>query len=969
MMLLYNVSLDYNSLTMPNNAKKLNIAHLNIRSIRNKTAELIHFISTNSIDIMSVNETYLTPSVKISIKNYTILRRDRSNKKGGGVCLIVHQSIDHSIIDIDGLDNNDELLVIELPSVLVDQQKLVLATYYNAPNQTVKISILDKIFKISKNTILLGDLNAHHEDWLSVKSNESGKVISGFLNDNELVLVNKLIPTYQPIYRTNYTSIIDLAISDEITYDSINDFNTCDSLNSDHLTISFSLNHNGDKVGTPPFNTNIEFKVSCCHLGLLEEELKRNSKLLNYDELKCAKDIDDLTQKITEIITRSVKDSTFSKNLKINASKFLVLPKHIIALIKKKRKIRKKYHVTQDKRFKVEFNALNSTIKKEISIFKSNKWKAFCTSLNNFHISDSAFWKKINSIDKSENCFTAPCLNYKESVTSNPKITSSIFADELETVFQNHINDEFDLEFENLVNQTFPRLFETEINTDCHFTNIFEIKSILSCIRGKGSPGPDKITNKALKLLPDPYIKTLVDLINSSMKFGHVPAIWKKALVSMIHKPMKNPKLALSYRPISLLNTLSKLLERVIYTRLLDWCNTHNIISVFQSGFTNGRQSKDNIFRLIQDTQQSFNRNMSVGAVFIDIEKAFDRVWHKGLIFKLSSINVPTYLGSWIKNYLTNRSFQVKVLGELSSNRLIQAGIPQGSILGPILFNIYFNSIVEEITSNWYMNVALYADDLSLWVSSPYINILNKHIQITLNSIMIWMNKWKMVVSETKSVVTLFTSHGMIDSNKLIVYYNGSQLKPDNHPKLLGITFDRGLKFNKNTSIVIRRCRQRLNMLRSIKGKKWGVSSFIILTSYKVLIRSIIDYSSLTIPLLSPTNVNQLEVVQRNAIRIAYRFPLSVSFDQLMVTSKLPCILERSICQIDKYLKKSMKYNNIPVKKNIQNYVQNIDLHEGGTANMKTIIRSTLLGNLLISRYSNSQLYLFNRPEGSITFH
>ena len=359
---------------------------------------------------------------------------------------------------------------------------------------------------------------------------------------------------------------------------------------------------------------------------------------------------------------------------------------------------------------------------------------------------------------------------------------------------------------------------------------------------------------------------------------------------------------------------------------------------------------------------------MSVGAVFIDIEKAFDRVWHKGLIFKLNSLNLPAYLGSWIKNYLKNRSFQVKVLGELSSNRFIKAGIPQGSILGPILFNIYFNSIVEEITSNCFTKVSLYADDLAFWVSSPYINILNKNIQTTLNLIKTWMNKWKMVVSETKTEATLFTSHGMTDSSKLSVYYNGTRLKTENYPKLLGITLDRGLKFNKNTNIMIRRCRQRLNMLRSIKGKKWGVSSFIILTSYKVLIRSIIDYSSLTIPLLSPTNVNRLEIVQRNAIRIAHRCPWTVPFSELLETSKLVTIYERSICQIDKYLKRSIKINNISVKKDIENYVQNIDLHEGGTANAKTKIRSTLLGNLLISSYSNSQVYLFNRPEGSTTF-
>ena len=142
---------------------------------------------------------------------------------------------------------------------------------------------------------------------------------------------------------------------------------------------------------TPVNNSKKDTNVSSCNLFVLEENLKQNSKCLIYDELKYPQDIDNLAQLITDTISRSVKNSTFQKTLIIEPTKFLVLPKHIIALIKEKRKMRKKFHVTQDHQFKSQFNSLNSRIKKEITSFKSKKWQDFCTSLNNHNVSDSVF--------------------------------------------------------------------------------------------------------------------------------------------------------------------------------------------------------------------------------------------------------------------------------------------------------------------------------------------------------------------------------------------------------------------------------------------------------------------------------------------------------------------------------------------------------------------------------------------------
>ena len=182
----------------------------------------------------------------------------------------------------------------------------------------------------------------------------------------------------------------------------------------------------------------------------------------------------------------------------------------------------------------------------------------------------------------------------------------------------------------------------------------------------------------------------LTKIINASIKIHYVPRSWKEATVVMLPKPMKDHKQPENYRPISLLNTLSQLLERIILVRLRAWISTNKILSKYQCGFRHNRQTKDQILRIIQEALKAFNLNEYMGAIFIDIEKAFDKVWHKGLLHKLDQLRIPAYLGKWIQNYLSSRYFKIKIGKIFSEFKVIEAGVPQGSVLGPILFNIFF---------------------------------------------------------------------------------------------------------------------------------------------------------------------------------------------------------------------------------------------------------------------------------------
>ena len=286
---------------------------------------------------------------------------------------------------------------------------------------------------------------------------------------------------------------------------------------------------------------------------------------------------------------------------------------------------------------KSEYNRLTAKIKLEIKKFKSSKWQNFCSNLNSLKQSDAKLWKAINTIDSSkkqpqkETCIED---NYG-NLTKNGNETSTIFADYLEEIFKQTNDPSFDKTNFNRIKSKIKNLFQSN-EAEILLTSSDEIKlTIKEKVGHHGAPGKDKITNKALKHLPEIYFPLITDLFNSSIKLSYVPKAWKQALVVMIPKPQKNHSKKSNHRPISLLTTLSKLLERIILTRIQKWLDESELLANIQSGFRSGRQTKDHILRIIQAGAVAFNKDQYLGAIFVDIEKAFDKVWHEGSKLKL----------------------------------------------------------------------------------------------------------------------------------------------------------------------------------------------------------------------------------------------------------------------------------------------------------------------------------------------
>ncbi len=334
--------------------------------------------------------------------------------------------------------------------------------------------------------------------------------------------------------------------------------------------------------------------------------------------------------------------------------------------------------------------------------------------------------------------------------------------------------------------------------------------------------------------------------------------------------------------------------QRLIKARLNYFLESNSLISSKQSGFRNNRGAADNLLFFTQKISEALNKSKQVCGIFFDISKAFDKVWHKGLIFKLIKMNIPSYILKYIIDFLSDRKFKVSIGDTLSDSGDILCSVPQGSVLGPILFLVYINDI-PLADSKHVSYSSLFADDLST------IFIFNKPGRITvtmkkyLANLVKWLHKWRLKMNASKCNYTIFSGMGSRNTTKFDLYINKGKIPYDPNPVFLGITFDELLNFRVHTEGLVTRARKRLNLIKIFSHKSWNLSHETLKGIYNALIGSLFVYSFFSIARIAKTNIDRLQKVQNRAIRSIYRLEWTSPTDLIHSMSNLLPIKERLI--------------------------------------------------------------------------
>ena len=373
--------------------------------------------------------------------------------------------------------------------------------------------------------------------------------------------------------------------------------------------------------------------------------------------------------------------------------------------------------------------------------------------------------------------------------------------------------------------------------------------------------GHDMLSIRMIKLYGNSICKPLSITFNDSLKEGKLPSDWKKAHVVPVHK--KGDKQCLkNYRPISLLPICSKIFERLIYNELFTFFNDNNLISPNQSGFRPGDSCINQLIAITHEIYKSFDDGLEVRGVFLDISKAFDKVWYEGLLLKLSLNGLSGNLLKLLRDFLCCRKQRVVLNGQNSSWENVNTGLLQRSILGPLLFLIYINDLSNGVSSN----CKLFADDTSLFsVRSRHpIQSSASTLRNDLTVISNWAFQWKMIFNPdlTKQAPEVIFSR---KTKKLLhpyLSFNDIPIKNSISQKHLALTLDVKLNFVEHIKNITQKISKTIGLLRKFQPVLPRSS---LLTIYKTFTRSQLDFGDVIYDLAYNSSFHEkLESIQCN---------------------------------------------------------------------------------------------------------
>jgi hypothetical protein len=848
-------------------AKNLIFAHNNINSIRNKFADVNELLENKLVDVLGIAETKLNDEFANALfenDQFKMYREDRSGTSGG-LLLYVRADIPQTRVKNLEFTYDDEThiesLVVEL--TLKGQKWLLLLAYKN-PKVPMKkfVTKLDHFYRENydnyKEIILMNDSN--------IDLNKPNILTSEILNAYDLK--NLIIgPT---CFKTEVGTPID-----QIIVKNYRHFNS-----QINLQCAFSDYHNLvgciSKLQMPPQEpTKLRYR-SYKHFN--DELFKKDVSNLPFHVADVFDDIDDKYWFQSNLLKNLID---YHAPIKTCTRKSQHIP-YMTSELRKEMYIRNMY---RNKYFKFRNSKEHENRFKEqrnkVSRMRKEAIKSYFRKHCNESVKPGDFWKCINPF-LSKNIKSERNMILKETVTENDITTESIVTDKQDicnifnAFFSNVANeigkdDSIDFEEESITDILSKHVLHPSIKVikeNYPIINMFEfqkvsesyVKTLLKKVDPSKSTAFDDIPPKLIKMSYEELSPTITKLTNECIDSLTYPHDMKKAEVAPLFKTTKvNDMLKENFRPVSILPILGKILELVMADQLkLYFDNIFNI----KLGAYRKRYGCDNILvKLVETWKKALDEKKFVGTVLMDLSKAFDCIPHSLLISKLYAYGVSESACIFLVSYLTNRHQRIKIQTKRSLWSLLTKGVPQGSILGPILFNIFINDIFLFIEN---CDLTNYADDNTLSSSSNTIDALVQILQTDVKSSINWFKNNYMQANADKFQVMFLKP--LRSKQNLPKYFalDNIEIEVKNKVNLLGITIDDKLNFDEHISTICKKAGRQLNVLFRFH-KILDYKQKLLL--YRTFVISNFNFCPIVWHFSSITNMRQIDKIQERALR------------------------------------------------------------------------------------------------------
>ena len=819
----------------------------NAQSLCNKLCDLDYLLSSDRPDIVFITETWLTSDISNSLldkyNEYNVYRVDR-DRRGGGVAIFCHRSlysvqvfVNVSFLSLEVINlrvsygsTTFNFINVYRPPGVDDQSKIYMSTLIDFLRQACS----SKLFNI-----LVGDFNLPGIDWLS------GICPDDDIHSSFYDVVSELGLTQCVNHATRNNNLLDLVFTDNPLIMSNIDVQ-CPFSHSDHSSVAFDIllpSKSCVKEDLCDCFNDYFYDFKNADYGSIRDALAMydwNVLLDNCSNVESAWAI------FINVINDAVAANVPLKSArKIPVSRKSTYPKYIMRMMQKKKRLWRKHRAHRTAESKQQYQCMSKLCRTEIHNNRILHEREIISS-NNL----GRFYKYVNS------------KLYDSSGISSLKDDNGLLVTD-DHARANLLNDFF-CSVGVVDDGLSPVFADRSCSAGSALTLVtFTPQSVykqLRSLKTNTAAGPDRLSPALLKELAFVISSPLAKIFNLSMSTGELPSIWKRATVTPVFKGGASSDPG-NYRPISLTSICCKVMESIIKAELLAYLLKHKLITKQQHGFLAKRSTITNLVDCLNDWTLSIKNSKSVNVAYIDYRKAFDTVSHSKLLIKLRGYGIVDSLLRWIAAYLLNRTQVVCVNGHLSNCRNLISGVPQGSVLGPILFLLFINDVVDIFSPG--IMAKLFADDLKLYCeieTSDDVSLL----QSDLFKLEEWSAVWQLTISVKKCNI-LYVGNKI--RSDLVYSLCNTSMPCVSVVRDLGIFVDSRLKFDAHINSIVARAHQRANCIYRCflsKDVDWLIKAF---TSY---VRPLVEYAS---PIWNPTTVALIGKIERVQRKYTKRLP------------------------------------------------------------------------------------------------
>ena len=718
----------------------------------------------------------------------------------------------------------------------------------------------------SDSVFLMGDLNDRCTEWDTIHTDSELK--------QDLVDMTASFGLHQMINEPTYLTRTSANILDLIFTDSPGSITETGTL--------------------PPIGTSHHAVVYCCSSRTRSYEKPYTVEMWKYEDgdieglnnaicdfpfediLGDIEDIDYAAESWTHLLIQIAKEYIPSHTVKIHPNDKPWINKDIKKTIRTRDRLYKRYLRTRNSEHFDTYIRVKAELNTKIQLQKQEHKNKMVAKLENLQHNPRSFWNVAKEIYGNKVKSTIPTLldNGKQHSTAEQK--ANLLADYYASQSQ---RPNLPQDYVPQTSVNIPGIGNIPITED-------EVHKVLKNLQIDKATGPDGVSNRLLKLTARSITSSLTMLFNKIVTTGTFPRLWKEANVTPIYKKgdRQNKK---NYRPVSLLSTVGKTLERIIFNKMYSYCESNGHLTWRNSGYRKRDSTINQLTYIVNNIYKSLDNNEDNCLVFLDQSRAFDRIFHDGLKLKLSGIGINGALYNLLSSYLDNRRIRVVLNGQKSRWFKITAGVPQGSILGPLLFLIYIADIVEHLESEIY----LYADDAVLTTSfaqgdaDQAFEQLNRDLQRLSD----WASNSFMVFNPDKTKY-MVVSKAPRETLYPLLYLNGISLeKVHNYPQL-GLHLNDRMNWDEHINHVINKASKKIGVIWKLSRE---IPRFAVENIYTTFIRPQLEYGGVIYNNCTAEQSERLEAFQRRAAIACTRSFNRTSTVELLQELGWPTLISR----------------------------------------------------------------------------